>query len=82
MLPSMHGRWSQDAVGGPAANTGSPFSPMSAGTPGPGHATAPILPGRPRLGTGGAQPAMTPEPQVPAAVMNKMNPSLLMRRMV
>jgi hypothetical protein len=82
MLPSMHARWSQDSVGGPAANTGSPFAPMAdrpgvqAVTP---QRTAPILPSRQGLSNGGAPPAMTPTPQAapPMQMQNR-----LMARMV
>lgn len=65
MLPSMHGKWSQD-VSGPEGNMGSPFAPMSnrlsVQAAGP-QRTAPVLPSRQGLSNGGAPPAMTPGPE-------------------
>jgi hypothetical protein len=82
MLPSMHARWSEDTVGGPSAYGGSPFAPMTnrlaVQAQGP-QRSAPILPSRQRMSTGGAPPAMTPTPQ--REVPNR-SVSPLMARMV
>jgi hypothetical protein len=80
VLPSAHARWSQDTVGGPAANTGSVFAPsphnnmMRVAEAQQG----PTLPSSPHLSAGGGQlPMASPltQPQAPV-------PSVMARRMM
>lgn len=57
MLPSMHGRWSEDAVGGTSANRGSVFAPSEIRpmVPRP-QGNLPMLPSRNLSAGGGGQP--------------------------
>lgn len=79
MLPSAHGKWANDVLGGPIANNGSPFSPMQ---PPPGqYRSNPILPSRQRMSSGGAPPEMTPAPQSPVQPTPPVNsPQLVQTR--